>query len=40
MLCGSPASDVLAAAQARDVDDLVTQGNFLRTKFSGSDLDL
>lgn len=32
--------DVLRAAQARDVDKLVTQGNFLRTKFSGSDLDL
>lgn len=32
--------DVLRAAQARDVDRLVTQGNFLRTKFSGSDLDL
>ncbi|MDT4894840.1 MAG: hypothetical protein QOE97_3875 [Pseudonocardiales bacterium] len=32
--------DVLAAAQSRDVDRLVTQGNFLRTKFSGSDLDL
>ncbi|MDT4938464.1 MAG: hypothetical protein QOG80_2135 [Pseudonocardiales bacterium] len=34
------AADVLAAAQARDVDDLVSQGNFLRTKFAGSDLDL
>jgi hypothetical protein len=34
------AADVLTAARARDVDDLVTQGNFLRTKFSGSDLDL
>jgi hypothetical protein len=32
--------DVLAAAHSRDVDRLVTQGNFLRTKFSGSDLDL
>jgi hypothetical protein len=32
--------DVLRAAQARDVDKLVTQGNFLHTKFSGSDLDL
>jgi hypothetical protein len=34
------AADVLHAAQARDVDDLVSQGNFLRVKFSGSDLDL
>jgi hypothetical protein len=32
--------DVLRAAQSRDVDNLLTQGNFLRTKFSGSDLDL
>ena len=28
------------ATQAHDVDALMTQGNFLRTKFSGSDLDL
>ena len=34
------AADVLAASRARDVDDLVSQGNFLRTKFSRSDLDL
>jgi hypothetical protein len=34
------AADVLAAARARDADDLVSQGNFLRTKFSRSDLDL
>ncbi|TFV88578.1 hypothetical protein [Blastococcus sp. CT_GayMR16] len=31
---------VLQAAQAQDVDALMTQGSFLRTKFSGSDLDL
>lgn len=31
---------VLEAAQAQDVDALMTQGSFLRTKFSGSDLDL
>jgi hypothetical protein len=31
---------VLQAAQLQDVDALMTQGNFLRTKFSGSDLDL
>ena len=31
---------VLAATQAQDVDALMTQGSFLRTKFSGSDLDL
>jgi hypothetical protein len=34
------ADDLLQAAQARDVDALVSQGNFLRTKFTGSDLDL
>jgi hypothetical protein len=34
------ADDLLHAAQARDVDALVSQGNFLRTKFTGSDLDL
>ncbi|UQX90258.1 hypothetical protein M6D93_09720 [Jatrophihabitans telluris] len=34
------ASAVLLAAQNQDVDALMTQGNFLRTKFSGSDLDL
>jgi hypothetical protein len=34
------AADVLTALRARDVDDLVSQGNFLRTKFSRSDLDL
>ncbi|MEC3982135.1 hypothetical protein [Amycolatopsis sp. H20-H5] len=28
------------AARARDADALATQGNFLRTKFSNSDLDL
>ena len=27
-------------AQAQDADALMTQGSFLRTKFSGSDLDL
>jgi hypothetical protein len=34
------ANDLLAAASARDVDALASQGNFLRTKFSRSDLDL
>lgn len=34
------ASAVLVAAQAQDADALMTQGNFLRTKFSRSDLDL
>lgn len=34
------AADVLTAAQAKDADALVSQGNFLRTKFTGSDLDL
>jgi len=34
------ADAVLVAAKAQDVDALVSQGNFLRTKFSGSDLDL
>jgi hypothetical protein len=34
------AADVLSAAQAKDADALVSQGNFLRTKFTGSDLDL
>ncbi len=36
----SAADDVLQAAQAHDVDAIFTQGNFLRTKFSRSDLDL
>jgi hypothetical protein len=31
---------VLEATQAQDVDALMTQGSFLRTKFSGSDLEL
>ncbi len=31
---------VLEAVRQQDVDALMTQGNFLRTKFSGSDLDL
>jgi hypothetical protein len=31
---------VLEAAQNQDVDALLSQGNFLRTKFAGSDLDL
>ena len=31
---------VLVAARDSDADALMTQGNFLRTKFSGSDLDL
>jgi hypothetical protein len=34
------ADDLLRAAQAHDVDAMFTQGNFLRTKFSRSDLDL
>jgi hypothetical protein len=34
------AAAVLVAAQAQDVDALMTQGNFLTTKFSRSDLDL
>ncbi|WP_370290020.1 hypothetical protein [Nocardioides sp.] len=34
------AADVLAATRARDTDALVSQGIFLRTKFSRSDLDL
>ena len=33
-------SSVLVAAQAQDADALLTQGTFLRTKFSRSDLDL
>lgn len=36
----SAADDLLEAAQRHDVDALFTQGNFLRTKFSRSDLDL
>lgn len=34
------AAEVFAAAKSRDVDALRTQGNFLRTKFSRSDLQL
>lgn len=34
------ASAVLDALQHHDADALMTQGTFLRTKFSGSDLDL
>jgi hypothetical protein len=34
------ATSVLVAAQAQDADALLSQGSFLRTKFSGSDLDL
>ena len=34
------ATSVLLAAQAQDADALLSQGSFLRTKFSGSDLDL
>jgi hypothetical protein len=37
---GEAADDLLRAAQAHDVDAMFTQGNFLRTKFSRSDLDL
>lgn len=36
----SAADDLLQATQAHDVDAIFTQGNFLRTKFSRSDLDL
>jgi hypothetical protein len=36
----SAAEDLLRAAQSHDADALFSQGNFLRTKFSGSDLDL
>ncbi|GAB2476391.1 hypothetical protein [Jatrophihabitans fulvus] len=36
----SAADDLLQATHAHDVDALFTQGNFLRTKFSRSDLDL
>ena len=34
------ADELLRAARAHDVDLLFTQGNFLRTKFTRSDLDL
>ena len=34
------AADLLEAAHAHDVDALFTQGSFLRTKFTRSDLDL
>jgi hypothetical protein len=34
------ALDVRNAAQARDADALISHGAFLRTKFTGSDLDL
>ncbi len=34
------ASNILVAVRGQDRDALATQGNFLRTKFSGSDLDL
>lgn len=34
------ADDLLTATRARDVDALTTQGNFLRTKFTRSDLDI
>jgi hypothetical protein len=34
------ATATLEAIQRQDADALMTQGNFLRTKFSGSDLDL
>ncbi|SHF53088.1 hypothetical protein SAMN05443575_0214 [Jatrophihabitans endophyticus] len=36
----SAGDDLLAAARDHDVDAIFTQGNFLRTKFSRSDLDL
>jgi hypothetical protein len=34
------ALDLLEATRSRDVDELLSQGNFLGTKFSRSDLDL
>jgi hypothetical protein len=34
------ADDLLAASRAHDVDALFSQGSFLRTKFTRSDLDL
>jgi hypothetical protein len=36
----SSAAATLVAAREQDADALITQGSFLRTKFSGSDLDL
>jgi excinuclease UvrABC helicase subunit UvrB len=36
----SAAAELLHATQEHDVDSLFTQGNFLRTKFTRSDLDL
>jgi hypothetical protein len=36
----SSAMDLLDAARAHDADALLSQGSFLQTKFSGSDLDL
>jgi hypothetical protein len=36
----SGAADVRAAARSRDADALLSQGSFLHTKFTGSDLDL
>jgi hypothetical protein len=36
----SSAQDLLAASQAHDADALLSQGSFLRTKFTRSDLDL
>ena len=34
------ADELLLAARSRDADALLAQGRFLRTKFTGSDLDL
>lgn len=36
----SAATDLLVATQANDADALLSQGSFLRTKFTRSDLDL
>jgi hypothetical protein len=36
----SSATDLLVATRAHDADALLSQGNFLRTKFTRSDLDL
>jgi len=36
----SGVTDLANAARSQDADALLSQGNFLRTKFTGSDLDL
>lgn len=37
---GLAATELLQSARSRDADALLAQGSFLRTKFTGSDLDL